>query len=112
MSLFAQNPAQEFVKLHPSFLDQWEAVLEMTDTHNVTFETADGEVTAHDHILMATSPVLKAMLQSTMKEGSNKRVQIKDSPSAGASRWHFGKRMNTYSPNLPCGPTTIPVQSS
>ncbi|CAE7752185.1 unnamed protein product, partial [Symbiodinium sp. KB8] len=86
MSLFAQNPAQEFVKLHPSFLDQWEAVLEMTDTHNVTFETADGEVTAHDHILMATSPVLKAMLQSTMKEGSNKRVQIKDSPSAGASR--------------------------
>ncbi|CAE7270533.1 unnamed protein product, partial [Symbiodinium microadriaticum] len=85
MSLFAQNPAQEFVKLHPSFLDQWEAVLEMTDTHNVTFETADGEVTAHDHILMATSPVLKAMLQSTMKEGSNKRVQIKDSPSAGVS---------------------------
>ncbi|CAE7277752.1 unnamed protein product [Symbiodinium natans] len=34
---------------------------------------------------MATSPVLKAMLQSTMKEGANKRVQIKDSSSAGVS---------------------------
>eukprot|EP00439_Symbiodinium_sp_Y106_P054300 s201_g7.t1 len=85
MSLFAQNPALEFVAVQPRFLDQWEAVLEMTETHNVTFETADGEVTAHDHILMATSPVLKAMLQSTMKEGANKRVQIKDSPSAGVS---------------------------
>ena len=42
----------------------------MSTTHNVTLETADGNVTAHDHVLMAASPVLEAMLQSAMKLGS------------------------------------------
>ena len=39
----------------------------MTETHNVTFETAGGAVTCHDIVLMAASPVVKALLQSPMK---------------------------------------------
>ena len=40
----------------------------MTSTHNVIFETADGEVSAHEQMLAVASPVLKAMLESCMKE--------------------------------------------
>ena len=60
-----------------------ESVREMTSTHNVIFETADDEVSAHDFILMTASPVLKAMLQATMKEGLSKRISVKDSSSSG-----------------------------
>ena len=51
----------------------------MTATHNVLFETADVEVSAHDHVLAAASPVLQAMLDSTMLEGSRKRIPVRDS---------------------------------
>ncbi|CAE7781349.1 KLHL2 [Symbiodinium sp. CCMP2592] len=64
-------------------VDTWESVQNMTSTHNVVFETADDEVSAHDLILVAASPVLKAMLQSTMKEGSSKRIPVKDSSGSG-----------------------------
>ena len=64
-------------------LDLWESVLELTSTHNVAFETAGGQVTAHDHVLMVASPVLKAMLESTMKEGVTKKIQVTDSSKEG-----------------------------
>ena len=64
-------------------VDMWESIREMTHTHNVIFETADEEVSAHDLILVAASPVLKAMPQSTMKEGSSKRIPVKDSSGSG-----------------------------
>ena len=57
----------------------------MTSTHDLLFETADGEVSAHEQILTAASPVLKAMLESIMKEGSSRRIQIKDSSESGVS---------------------------
>ncbi|CAE7277652.1 unnamed protein product [Symbiodinium natans] len=77
--------ASEKVTINPGVLDRWEAVLEMTDTHNVTFETADGEVTAHDMVLAAASPVLKAMLESCMVEGVQKRIKVLNDPSSGVS---------------------------
>mmetsp|Transcript_22744 Transcript_22744/g.51202 ORF Transcript_22744/g.51202 Transcript_22744/m.51202 type:complete len:353 (+) Transcript_22744:48-1106(+) len=87
LSVLTESAAssRQKVPVDASLLDMWESVLDMKDTHNVTFETADGPVTAHDHILMAASPVLKAMLQSTMKEGVNKCVQIPDASSSAAS---------------------------
>ena len=64
-------------------VDMWESIREMTSTHNVVFETAENEVSAHDLILVAASPVLKAMLDSTMTEGSSKRIPVKDSSGSG-----------------------------
>ncbi|CAE7885894.1 Kelch-like protein 6 [Symbiodinium microadriaticum] len=72
------------VSVPQGVVDMWESIREMTSTHNVIFETADEEVSAHDLVLVAASPVLKAMLESTMKEGSSKRISVKDSSGSGA----------------------------
>ncbi|CAE7304406.1 KLHL26 [Symbiodinium sp. CCMP2456] len=73
------------VQVDQGVIDRWEAIKGMTATHNVTFDTADGPVTAHDVALMACSPVLSAMLTSCMAEGASKRIQVKDSSAAGVS---------------------------
>eukprot|EP00439_Symbiodinium_sp_Y106_P049387 s2318_g6.t1 len=87
LSAFTTPPSkpQEKVTVESCLLDRWESVLEMKETHNVTFDTADGEVTAHDLLLMAVSPVLKAMLESSMKEGRSRRISVKDASSSGVS---------------------------
>lgn len=66
-------------------LDLWESIRHLTSSHNVIFDTSDGEVSAHDHVLAVASPVLQAMLESAMKEGTSRRIQVKDSPSSGIS---------------------------
>ncbi|CAE6916274.1 klhl36, partial [Symbiodinium sp. CCMP2456] len=73
------------IVVHQEVAHMWESFREMTSTHNVVFESSDGEVSAHDHVLMISSPVLKAMLESSMKEGSCRRIDIKDSSSRGIS---------------------------
>ncbi|CAE7837871.1 klhl36 [Symbiodinium sp. CCMP2592] len=73
------------VRIHADVVRLWEISRETTSTHNVVFQTEDGEVSAHDHILIAASPVLKAMLESPMREGSTKCIPVKDSSSAGVS---------------------------
>ncbi|CAE7807876.1 klhl36, partial [Symbiodinium microadriaticum] len=79
----AKGPKVKKASVHEAVVNLWESVREMSSTHNVIFETSDGEVSAHDHILMAASPVLRAMLQSAMKEGKDKRVQVWDSTKCG-----------------------------
>ena len=81
----AASAKRHKVAVHQAVMDRWESAREMTSTHNVTFETADGAITAHDHILMAASPVLQAMLQSTMKEGQQKQISVADSSGTGVS---------------------------
>mmetsp|Transcript_35559 Transcript_35559/g.82110 ORF Transcript_35559/g.82110 Transcript_35559/m.82110 type:complete len:349 (+) Transcript_35559:35-1081(+) len=73
------------IAVDQSVIDLWENVLGMTDSHNVTLETSSGPVTAHGHVLIAASPVLKAMLASAMKEGALKCVDVHDSSKAGVS---------------------------
>ncbi|CAE7610300.1 dbo [Symbiodinium natans] len=73
------------VGVHHSVCELWESIRELTSTHNVILETSDGEVSAHDHVLMVASPVLKAMLGSSMQEGASRRIPIRDSPSASVS---------------------------
>ena len=58
---------------------------DLTTSHNVIFQSSDGDVSAHDQILMLASPVLNAMLTSEMKEGSSWRIQVEDSSSSGVS---------------------------
>ena len=73
------------IVVHQEVARMWESFREMTSTHNVIFESSEGEVSAHDQVLMISSPVLKAMLETSMKEGSCRRIDIKDSSSRGIS---------------------------
>eukprot|EP00439_Symbiodinium_sp_Y106_P042216 s195_g5.t1 len=73
------------VRIHTDVGRLWEIAREMTSTHNVVFQTAEGEISAHDHILIAASPVLKAMLESPMREASTKCIPVKDSSRNGVS---------------------------
>ena len=62
-----------------------EKSLEAKDSHDLTIETADGLVTAHAHMLKGASSVVAAMLESPMKEGKAKHIEIKDTSSKAAS---------------------------
>jgi len=90
LSLFSRSHAAKHsqgadVTVPRSTLDLWESMRDSKTSHNVIFESSDGRVSAHDQILMFASPVLKAMLTSTMKEGSSWCIQVKDSSSSGVS---------------------------
>ena len=73
------------VAIDRTTLERWEGIRNKVDTHNVSFETADGKVTAHDVVLLVASPVLAAMLGSAMEEGTSKCIQVKDSSAAAVS---------------------------
>ncbi|CAE7369889.1 klhl36 [Symbiodinium necroappetens] len=79
------NPHGADVIVPQSTVDIWESMRDLTSSHNVIFEASDGEVSAQDQILMVASPVLKAMLESAMKESTSRRIQVKDSSSSGVS---------------------------
>lgn len=68
-----------------SLVERWERIFHDISSHNVTFETADVPVTAHDWMLKEASPVLKAMLQSSLQEGQKQCIQVADSPSLAVS---------------------------
>ncbi|CAE7698230.1 Tdpoz4 [Symbiodinium sp. CCMP2456] len=76
---------REKVTVDASILERWESILSMKSSQNVVFETADGEVTAHDVVLIAASPVLKVMLKSPMQEGITKRIPVRDASESGVS---------------------------
>jgi len=72
-AIAASVPAEEVhqkVSINQSLMARWEGIFNDTSTHNVTLETADNPVTAHDWMLREASPVLKVMLESSMQLGS------------------------------------------
>eukprot|EP00435_Cladocopium_sp_Y103_P036125 s2633_g9.t1 len=80
----------EHWKVQEAFLvkgiaELWERSLVAKDSHDLTIETADGVVTAHGHMLKAASAVVAAMLESPMKEGKARRIEIKDTSSKAVS---------------------------
>ena len=75
----------QLVSVRQGVVNLWESIRDMDSTYDVIFEAADGEVAAHDLILMASSPVLRAMLESAMKEGANRRIRVGDSSSSGVT---------------------------
>ncbi|CAE7321882.1 BT4 [Symbiodinium sp. CCMP2456] len=90
LPLFSRSSSHETrhgtdVAVPQSIVDLWESMRDLTASHNVIFESSDGEVAANEHILTVASPVLKAMLESAMTEGTSRRIQVKDSPSSGIS---------------------------
>jgi len=68
-----------------SVVELWERVFHASSFHDVTFKTADGAVTANNLVLSQASPVLAAMLSSTMREGTEKCIEVKDVSSKGAT---------------------------
>ena len=72
-TIAASVPAEAMhqkVSINQSLMARWEGIFNDTSTHNVTLETADNQVTAHDWMLREASPVLKVMLESSMQLGS------------------------------------------
>mmetsp|Transcript_21511 Transcript_21511/g.50149 ORF Transcript_21511/g.50149 Transcript_21511/m.50149 type:complete len:351 (+) Transcript_21511:147-1199(+) len=66
----------ERVSINSSLLELWESARGDSSSHDVTIEATNGEVTTHAHMLNLASPVLSAMLSSSMKEGKSKRVTV------------------------------------
>ena len=79
------NAAGPRVSIHEGIAELWEKSLAAKDSHDLTIETADGVVTAHAHMLKAASLVVRAMLESPMKEGKTQRIEIKDMSSKAVS---------------------------
>ncbi|CAK9068118.1 unnamed protein product [Durusdinium trenchii] len=83
----AQSEAlpQARISIRQGIVDLWERCLMDTSSQDLTFNTADGEVTAHSHVLAQASPVVAAMLSSPMKEGQKCLIEVKDASSNSVS---------------------------
>ena len=73
------------VSIHEAVVELWEKQLAAKASHDLTFKTADGEVTAHAQMLKDASSVISAMLASPMKEGQAQTIEVKDACSSGVS---------------------------
>ena len=74
------QPSRNKLAIDEGIVDLWENLLLATDSHDLTIDTAEGPVTAHAQMLKAASPVVRAMLESSMKERHTQRVQLNDTP--------------------------------
>ena len=63
----------------------WKKYFLAKDSHDLTIETGDGQVTAHAQMLKEASPVVRAMLESPMKEGQTHWIEVKDTSSSAVS---------------------------
>merc|ERR1719335_1770952 len=68
-----------------SVVEMWERMLNARSSHDVTFRTKDGAITAHLSLLSQASPVLDAMLSSGMRESTEKCIEVKDVSSKAMS---------------------------
>mmetsp|Transcript_62816 Transcript_62816/g.192122 ORF Transcript_62816/g.192122 Transcript_62816/m.192122 type:complete len:339 (-) Transcript_62816:51-1067(-) len=85
MSLMCRAPRRSArVSVDCGIVNLWEELRRDADSHDVTLVTAEGDVSAHRAVLVRASPVLGAMLASSMREGRQQRVEIKDTPKQSA----------------------------
>jgi hypothetical protein len=73
------------VSIHEGIAELWEKSLAAKDSHDLTIETGDGVVTAHVHMLKASSSAVTAMLESPMKESKTARIEIQDTSGKAVS---------------------------
>ena len=73
------------VSIPQGITEIWEKFLAAKEAHDLTIQTADGRVTAHAQMLKEASPVVRAMLESPMKERKDHCIEVKDTPSSGVS---------------------------
>jgi len=74
------KPPRTKLAIDEDIVDLWEKLLLATDAHDLTIDTADGPVTAHAQMLKEASPVVRAMMESSMKERQTQRIQLNDTP--------------------------------
>ena len=88
LTIFASTPSSSHrpkVSIDEGIAELWEKFLSAKTSHDLTIETADGKVTAHAQMLKEASPVVRAMLESPMKEGQAQRIEVKDTSSGAVS---------------------------
>lgn len=81
----ATTVEKDTLSVGASVVHFWERIYGASCTHDLTFETADGKITAHCLVLAQASSVLSAMLSSSMREGCEKKIDVKDASSKGVS---------------------------
>ncbi|CAJ1406650.1 unnamed protein product [Effrenium voratum] len=83
LSLMARRLSKpSMVPVDTSLICRWKLMQDMSETHDATFETADGTVTCHSSILGAASTALRAMMTSKFKEFADKGIEVKSSKAA------------------------------
>jgi len=84
--IFSAEPQpRNKLAIDEDIVDLWEKLLLVTDSHDLTIDTAEGPVTAHAQMLKEASPVVRAMLESSMKERQTQRIQLNDTPREAVS---------------------------
>eukprot|EP00434_Breviolum_minutum_P010015 symbB.v1.2.008833.t1/scaffold556.1/size187764/4 len=83
--LVEPQPSRNKLAIDEGIVDLWEKLFLATDSHDLTIDTADGPVTAHAQMLKEASPVVRAMLESSMKERQTQRIQLNDTPREAVS---------------------------
>ena len=89
-TVFASTPSSSRnygakVSINEGIAELWEKFLSAKTSHDLTIETADGQVTAHAQMLKEASPVVRAMLESPMKEGQAQQIKVNDTSSSAVS---------------------------
>ena len=85
LDAFTAQPLErrKMVSVDESVLQVWEGVLADEASHDLAF-VCEGDVTVHAHVavLSNTSPVLRAMLSSSFREGTERKIEVTDTPPA------------------------------
>ena len=90
LTIFARTPSRyrnydAKVSINEGIAELWEKFLSAKTSHDLSIETADGKVTAHAQMLKEASPVVRAMLESPMKEGQAQQIKVNDTSSSAVS---------------------------
>ena len=73
------------VSIDEGIVEIWEKIFAAHGSHDLTIQTADHSVTAHAAVLSEASPVVKAMMASTMKEGASRCIAVTDMSSSAVT---------------------------
>ena len=77
------NSKRDVQTVDASVVSMWEDVLADEACQDLTFECEGGSaVGAHALVLSCASPVLRAMVSSRMREGNERKIEVRDSSEA------------------------------
>ena len=87
LGVFTAQPLDQrkMVSVDESVLRLWEDIFADDASHDVTIVCQGGEtIGSHALILSNASPVMRAMLSSSFREGAERRIDVTDAPLAAA----------------------------
>ena len=80
MDIMRSNIVSKKLTISAGVLQMWEGLRASAHGQDTTFACLGGDIGAHAAVLSAASPVLSAMLNSSMREGDEKRIELRDAP--------------------------------